>query len=56
MNGLMLSYYLYFIKQAMIRHEIPEALMNWMENMLAGRNHSVCHRERTIEGTPDRGC
>jgi hypothetical protein len=43
------------IKQAMIRHEIPEALMDWTENMLAGRNLIFYHRERTTEGTPDRG-
>ena len=30
----------------MIRHEIPAALVDRTENMLAG----------TVEGTPDRGC
>jgi hypothetical protein len=44
------------IQQAIIRHKIPEALMDWTENMLAGRKLIVCHRERTTEGTPDRGC
>ena len=47
------------IKQAMIRHEVPEVLVDWTENMLGGtakRNLTVYHRERTTEGTPDRGC
>ena len=44
------------IKKAMLRHEIPEPLMDWTKNMLAGRNIIVYHREKTIEGTPDRGC
>jgi hypothetical protein len=44
------------IKQAMIRHEIPEALVDWTENMLSGRNLIVYCRERTIESTPDRDC
>jgi hypothetical protein len=44
------------IKQAMIRHEIPEALVDWIEYMLAGRNLNIYHRKRTTEGTPDRGC
>jgi hypothetical protein len=40
----------------MIRHEIPEALMDWTGNMLAGRNLTVYNRGRTIEGTPERDC
>jgi hypothetical protein len=44
------------IKQAMNRHDIPEALMDWTENMLAGRRIMVYHGERVVEGTPDRGC
>jgi hypothetical protein len=44
------------IKQAMIRHHIPEALVDWTENMLAGRRIMVYHGEKMVEGTPDRGC
>jgi hypothetical protein len=44
------------IKKALLRHEISEAIMDWTENMLAGRNIIVYRREKTIEGTPDRGC
>jgi hypothetical protein len=40
----------------MIRHEIPEGLMNWTENMLSGRNLIICNRERTPKDAPDRGC
>jgi hypothetical protein len=40
----------------MIRHEIPEVLVDWTENMLAERNITVYHRERTTDGTPDRSC
>ena len=44
------------IIQAMIRHDSPEALMDWTENMLAGRRIMVYHREKMVEGTQDRGC
>jgi hypothetical protein len=44
------------IKQNMIRHEIPEALFNWRENMSAGRNLIVYYWEQPTEGTPDTGC
>jgi hypothetical protein len=40
----------------MIRQEIPEALVDWTENILVGRNLMVYHRERTTEGTSHRGC
>jgi hypothetical protein len=43
------------IKQAMIRHDIPEALVDWTQNMFTGKYLIVYHRERSIEGTPDRG-
>jgi hypothetical protein len=35
------------IKQAMIRHEISEVLMDWAEHMLAGRNLTVYYRKKT---------
>jgi hypothetical protein len=44
------------IKQAMVRHYVPEALVDWTENMLAGWRMMVCHGEKMVEGTPDRGC
>jgi hypothetical protein len=44
------------IKRAMIRHYIPEVLVDWTDYMLEGRNLIVYHRERTTEGTRDRGC
>jgi hypothetical protein len=44
------------IKQAMNRHDVPEALVDWTENMLAERWIMVYHAERVVEGTPDRGC
>ena len=39
-----------------MRHEIPEVLVDWTENMLAGRNTIVYHGDKTTEGRPDRGC
>jgi hypothetical protein len=44
------------IKQAMKRHDVPEVLVDWTENMLAGRRIMVYHGEKMVEGTPDRGC
>jgi hypothetical protein len=43
------------IKQAMNRHDVPEALVDWTENMLAERRTMFYHGERVVEGTPDRG-
>jgi hypothetical protein len=43
-------------KQAMFRHDIPDAQVDWTENMLAGRKIVVYQREKTTECTPDRGC
>jgi retron-type reverse transcriptase len=43
------------IKQAMNRH-VPEAAVDWTENMLVGRRIMVYHGEKMVEGTPDRGC
>ena len=43
------------IKQAMIKYKIPEALVDWTDRMLAGRNITGYHRDMTTEGTPDRG-
>ena len=44
------------IEQAVITPEIPRPLVEWTENMLAGRNLIVHHRDVTTEDTPDRGC
>jgi hypothetical protein len=44
------------IKQAMNRHDVSEALVDWTENMLAETRIMVYHGERVVEGTPDRGC
>jgi hypothetical protein len=44
------------IKEAMTRHEIPDVLVDWTENRLAGRNLTVHHMDITTEGTSDRGC
>lgn len=44
------------ITQAMIRHEIPETLVDWTENKLAGRNLIVFHGYKNVECTPGRGC
>jgi hypothetical protein len=33
------------IKQAMNRHDVPEELVDWTENMLAGRRITVYHEE-----------
>jgi hypothetical protein len=43
-------------QQAMIRYEIPEALVDWTENMLVRRNLIIYHEDRNTEVTPDRGC
>jgi hypothetical protein len=40
----------------MIRHDIPEAFVDWTENMLVGRKIIVYHKEKIIEGTSDRCC
>jgi hypothetical protein len=44
------------IKQAMNRHDVPEVLVDWTENILAERRIVVYHGERVVEGTPGRGC
>jgi hypothetical protein len=44
------------IKQAMIRHDVPEPLVDWTENVLVERKITLFHAEKTIEDTPDRGC
>jgi hypothetical protein len=44
------------IKQTMNRRDVPEALVDWTENMLAGRRIMVYHGEKMVAGTPDRGC
>ena len=44
------------IKQQIIGHEIPEALVDWIQNILVGRNVIFYQRYKTTEGTQDRGC
>lgn len=39
----------------MITHEVPEALVDWEEDMLADRNLTVNHGDTTIVGKPDKG-
>ena len=39
----------------MITHEVPEALVDWVEDMLADRNLTVNHGDTTIVGKPDKG-
>jgi hypothetical protein len=41
------------IKQAMNRYDVPAALVDWTENMLAGRRIMVYHGEKMADGTPD---
>jgi hypothetical protein len=40
----------------MIRHYIPEPLVEGTENMLAGMKIMVYHGEKMVGGTPERGC
>ena len=40
----------------MNRRDVPEALVDWTEDMLAGRRIMVYHGEKMVAGTPDRGC
>jgi hypothetical protein len=39
----------------MITHGVPEALVDWVENMLADRNLTVNHWDTTKVGKPDKG-
>jgi hypothetical protein len=39
----------------MITHEVPEALVDWIEDMLADRNLAVNHGDTTTVGKPDKG-
>jgi hypothetical protein len=39
------------VKQAIIGHDIPEVLVDWTENMLAGRRMMVYYGEKMVEGT-----
>ena len=44
------------LMQAMIRHEVPEVLVDWIEDMLGDRNLTQLG-DTTIEGKPDdKGC
>jgi hypothetical protein len=40
----------------MIRHEVPEVLVDWVEDMLVDRNFPVSHGDTTIEGKPEKFC
>lgn len=44
------------IREVSIRHEIPEVLIDWMINMLAGRRLTVNYENETLEGCPAGGC
>lgn len=44
------------IKQAMIRHLVPEVLVDSVENMVADRNLTVSKGDITTEGKPDKDC
>jgi Reverse transcriptase (RNA-dependent DNA polymerase). len=40
----------------MIRHEVPEAVVDWVEHMLVENNFIVSEGDTTIEGKTDQGC
>ncbi|KMQ83132.1 lian-aa1 retrotransposon protein [Lasius niger] len=44
------------IKEATTRHGVPEPLVDWIEDMLTGRNPLVGYGDTAIKGKPDRGC
>ncbi|KMQ83936.1 reverse transcriptase, partial [Lasius niger] len=44
------------IKEATTRHGVPEPLVDWIEDMLTGRNLLVGYGDTAIKGKPDRGC
>ena len=44
------------VKQAMIRHEVSEAYMDWVGHMLVDRNLIDSHGDTTIEDKPVKGC
>jgi hypothetical protein len=44
------------INQARNRYKVLEALMDWVEDMLADRNLTISHGDTTIEDKPDKGC
>jgi hypothetical protein len=39
----------------MIAHEVPEMLVDWVQDMLAYRNLTVNHGDTTTAGKPDNG-
>jgi hypothetical protein len=41
------------IKQAMITHEVSEALVDWAVYMLVDGSFNVSHGDITINGNPD---
>ena len=44
------------MKQAMIRHEVSEAHVDWVEHMLVDRTLIDSHGDTTIEDKPVQGC
>jgi len=44
------------IKEAMTKREVPEAIVNWTQNMLTNRNLTVSLRTVSIGGRPIGGC
>jgi len=44
------------IQEAMIKHEIPEALVNWTQNMLTSRDLTVSLGKATVGDRPAGGC
>jgi hypothetical protein len=44
------------IKEAKIRHEVPEVPMDWVEDMFAYRNLTISRGDITTEGKLDKGC
>jgi len=44
------------IQESMTNHEIPEALVDWTQNMLSGRDLIVSLSKETVRGRPAGGC
>jgi len=44
------------IKEAMTKHEVPEALVDWTQNMLTSRDLTVSLGKATVGGRPAGGC
>ena len=39
----------------MFRHKVPEAIVDWVEHMLAEMNFLVSQGNTTMEGKPNQG-